>query len=409
MSLHSVLSPSGADRWSTCVGSLAACKGSPPSPNTAASLLGSAKHAISEMLLRKGDAYMADTLVGQIWYLSADGKDLEVNKSPGCYEFTIDDTFADHVNVYVNYVRSRPGTKKYEVRLSTAHIFGVEGQGGTADCEHLDFVAREIEIIDAKFGYVPVSAEHKQLRIYGGASLTLHDLEGDWDTVRTTIVQPQDFAEPIKTHVYTRAEIEAFCAEIRPKAQTAHVLFLSPPPDLLRHLTPSDEACAWCPIAGSCAARSKSIVDLFEDVTAVTPDTVLLTDARLALLYAQSADIVEWAQGIAAEAEARALRGIKLPDYKLIYGRKGNRVFDKDQTEAIEGVLSMALGAEDMYQPRKLLSPTAVEAALKKAKAPNLYEMVKPFVTQAEPRLRLVPESTAGDAVSVAPVSFDAL
>lgn len=392
-SVHSILSPSGADRWSTCLGALAACKGITETRSSEAAALGSAKHQHSERLLREPYERLCDHAVGTT--TTFDG-----------FEFVIDDDFADHVNVYLAYVRSRPGVKRYEVRISTEHIFGVPNQGGTIDCEHLDAAKREIEIIDAKFGYVPISAKHRQLRIYGAAALTLHDLEGEWDTVRCTVVQPQD-SPPIKSEVFTRAQIEDFIADIKPKAQKAWELYQNPPADLLKYLTPSDEACNWCPIAGPCAARANRITNMFANVTAVEPDVVLMTDARIAKLYTETADIVEWAKAIAAEAESRALRGVRIPDHKLVWGRKGKRVYAEGTEDNVRGVLEMALGEDDMYLPRKLVSPTQAEAALKTANAPALYAQLIPFVTQSDPKLRLVPETAKGDAVTVTKVEFE--
>lgn len=404
--VHSILSPSGADRWSTCVGALAACKGVAESPSGPAAQLGTAKHALGEWCLTHPHMQTVDAHCGQTWYLDDSGHMVTVKPHANSYEFEIDDEFCDHVNMYVDYCNSRPGIKTYESWVSTAHIFGVAGQGGTIDCKHLNAAAREIEIIDAKFGYVPISAKHRQLRIYGAACLSLHDLDGEWDTVRCTIVQPQDKSEPIKSEVFTRAEIEAFVADIAPKARKAWELYQNPPADLLKYLTPSDEACAWCPIAGTCVARTERIVNMFEVVTGTTPDVVLLSDERIAQLYTETADIVEWAKAIAAEAESRALRGVAIPEHKLVWGRKGRRVYIEGSEAPVTGVLEMALGEDDMYQPRKLVSPTQVEAALKKANAPGLYAQIAPYVTQSDPKLRLVPLTAKGDPVTVAKVEF---
>lgn len=406
MSGHSVLSPSGSDTWSVCLGKLAAAKELPKSPDNAASLLGSAKHAISELVLSNPTGQTIDAMVGQIWYLSANGKELSGNHSEGCYKFEIDDTFADHCKVYIDYVNSRPGKKEFEVFANASDVYGVPDQGGTIDCKHLDYDIREIEIIDAKFGFIPVGAKHKQLRIYLASVLTVHDFEADWDTFRCTIVQPQDIATPIKTHVYTRAEIEAFVAEIRPAAQVAYGLWLNPPANLLDFLTPGPVQCNWCEVAErGCVKRNAHIANMFEDVTTKTPDVVLMTDAQLGELYPKLPDVAEWVAQISAEAQRRAFAGLKLPGNKLIYGRKGNREYVEGSEDSVKGVLEMALGPDDMYQPRKLVTPTAAEQALKKAQAGNLYAMLKPFVTQTDPRLKLVPESVKGDAVTVA--AFD--
>lgn len=404
--VHTILAPSGADRWSNCLGALAACKGLPERPAGDAAQLGSAKHALGEWCLKNPEAQTADAHVGQSWFLDATGSMVAIAPTIDAYQFEIDDTFADHVNTYIEYVRSRPGVKSFETWVSTADIFGVPGQGGTIDCLNLIAAERQIEIIDAKFGYVPVSAKHRQLRIYGAAALSLYDLSGDWDTVRCTIVQPQDVSEPVKSEVFTRAEIETFVADLAPRARKAWELYQNPPADLLKYLTPSDEACAWCPISGQCKARTDRIVGMFQDVTATTPDVVLLSDERIGQLYRETADIVEWAKSIAAEAESRALRGVHIPKHKLVWGRKGKRMWLDAHTGDVASILNMTLGEDDMYAPRKLVSPTQAEAALKKALAPALYAQIAPFVTQSDPQLRLVPEAAKGDAVTVAKVEF---
>lgn len=394
---HAVLSPSGADNWSECHGALAACKGITRKRTSEAAARGTCKHELSEYILTGPYPTRGATFkVGQT--MTADG-----------FTFDVDDEFADHVETYCNYVNSRPGKKRFEVYLSADHIYGVPDQGGTADCIHLDYTAREIEVIDAKFGYIPVGAKHKQLRIYGATALALYDLEGDWDTVRTTIVQPQDFSEPVKTHVYTRAEIEAFIEEIRPIAQKVWTLYTSPLSQemLLKHLTPSDTACAWCPMADvGCVARNSRIATMFDDNMSKNPDVALMTDAQLGELYPLLPDIAEWVKQITEEAQRRALNGTQVPGNKLIYGRKGRRAWSEESENAVILTLSMALGPDDMYQPRKLVSPTAAEDALKKANAKGLYASLAPFVTQSKALLKLVPNSTKGDAVTVAKVEF---
>lgn len=392
---HAILSPSGSDRWGSCVGALAACKGIKQTRTNKAAALGTAKHAVSEWILTGENPTKGATCVTG-YTIERDG-----------FEFEIDDEFADHVETYCNYVNSRPGRKFFETRVSTAHIFGVPNQGGTIDCLHLDYAAREIEIIDAKFGYIPVGAHHRQLKIYGAAELILHDMAGEWDTVRTTIVQPQDVSEPVKTHVYTRAEIEQFIVDFAPIAKKAYELYMNPPPDLLKYLTPSGAACQWCPAADiGCVARTNQNIGMFEDISKVNPDVVLMTDAQLGELYPKLPEVIAWARALTEEAEARALRGVHIPDNKLIYGKKGPRKYIVGSEDAVKGVLEMALGEDDMYLPRKLVSPTQAEEALKKANAPGLYTTLKPYVTQTDPRLKLVPLATKGDAVTVAKVEF---
>ena len=391
---HAVLSPSAADRWLTCVGSVAATKHIKEKRTSEAAALGTAKHQTAEWILKNPTTHMTALKAEEL--AQADG-----------FKFSVDEEFASHVNTYVSYVRSRPGRKLYEVRLSTAHILGVPGQGGTSDCIHLYDEIGEIEVIDAKFGYIPVGAKHRQLRIYGAAAMALYDLEGDWKTIRTTIVQPQDVGEPVKTHVYTRAEIETFIEEIRPIAQKAYGLYADTPADLLQYLTPSDEACAWCPIAGECVSRTQKNVDMFEDVTKVEPDVVLLSNKRLGELYLKTEEVIEWAKAIQAEAASRALLGHEIPGGKVIRGRKGNRKIKDGAESYVIGALEMHVDEADIYAPRKLRTPTQLEEMLKAKEMPGVYAAIKPFIEQADGQLKFVPLSVKGDPVVVSNVAFE--
>ena len=126
-------SPSAAERWMTCPGSVAACLDAPDSSSKYADE-GTAAHELAERIL-----------------LGADGTSLVGQTAENGVEFTQD--MLTEVTKYVNYVqdlvRSTGGTLMVEQRLPLSSITGEEAHG-TADAVIL--TDDEILIVDLKFG-----------------------------------------------------------------------------------------------------------------------------------------------------------------------------------------------------------------------------------------------------------------
>lgn len=380
MSDHAVLSPSGADGWAVCLGKLAATKHIPNKSGEAAAL-GTCKHEDSERWLKYGAA----PSVGHM--RQCDG-----------FKFTIDEDYVRQVKYYVTYVQQQTGMHYFEVRLNTSNVLGVSGQFGRSDDTVLDYEAKQISVLDAKFGYDRCFAKSRQLKIYGAAALEQFDLFGDWETIRLVIVQPAlDWIDEL---VMTRAEVAAFVAEIRPAAITAYALWESGTPDEIRgQLRPDSKACKYCPL-DDCPARAQQMLNMFDVATVAEVDTgesvermqkpvISMSNNELGMYRERVDEVEEWCSAIRKEAHARAMRGEKVASHKLVRGKRGARAWIDGMEDNIKASLEMVLGAEDMYK-HTLLTPTQVEAALKKARAPAVYKSVEAFVHQPEGGLQLV-------------------
>lgn len=369
MTMHSILSPSGAERWSGCTGSLAACKDivEVRTGNTAAAL-GSAKHALSERCLKNGTEASAEA--------AACGFKIEADGTT----FTIDEEFIGHVQMYVDVINKEPGQKMFEVRLDTSEVLGVQGQGGTSDTVILDYERSMLTVVDAKFGWGRVTAlNNKQLLIYLCAARKRFGDLFDFDNFRLIIVQPPLHSIDGADHIYLAEDLDKFEKEIRLKAVLAYELYnLGDDGMTLANLSPSDKACEWCPISGNCAARHKGIADQFKVVSVADPVTI--DDKSLGTLMIWLEDVVKpFMSAAMSEGYKRCLNGSPPAGWGMYVGRDGNRAFMEEHQEAIATTLQMTLG-DDMYEPRKLKSPTQVEAALKAAKAPALYATVAQYV-----------------------------
>lgn len=397
-SVHSILSPSGADRWSVCIGSLAATRDIPEDrTNNKPAALGSAKHTLSQWCIDHGKT-AAEGAFAAKFTIHADGHD-----------FKVDEEFIGHVQFALDVTNRLPGQKMTEVRLDTSEVLGVAGQGGTSDIVVIDYDTSTLTVLDYKFGWGRVRAfKNKQLMIYLCAARKRFGGLFDFENFKLVIVQPALNAVEGEDHTYTAADLDAFEKEIRPAAVLAYELYIAatPVPDervdpmgaaehtrlklkyaeamgmVNANLHPSDKGCEWCPIAGSCAARTKRITDQFRDVSASAVAPVTLSDAELGKLAILVEDTMKpFMAEVMSELYKRALSGNdpKTLQWGMYTGRDGHRRFIPEHKEAIATTLEMTLG-DDMWEERQLKSPTQIEASLKAAKAHALYAMVAPYV-----------------------------
>lgn len=393
---HSILSPSSAHRRVRCVGSLAACK-DVPNVATRYAAEGTVYHEIAAQVLTALDAgvpddapYSCDYYVGQT--LSADG-----------FEFVITEENAEHAQRYVDAIRRIPGVRMYEVRLDTSAVVGVVGQGGTGDCVTLDYENDTIHVDDLKFGYRVVTAkDNEQLIEYGAAALYKFELLHPWKFVKVAIHQPRG-AVKYDEHVYTVEELRAAMARIAPFEQAAYKLWQNTPSDLAQFLTPSEKGCEWCPIKGTCAKRSRQMLDEFplsEPGKPAAPAAITMTDAEIGAARDRVDAIEAWCADIKAQARARALAGHQIPGWKLVRGRKGDR---KWEGELAQSNLELNLG-DEAFKPREIISPADAEKKFKKAKLD--FSIMAPFITQADGALSLERDASPKDAVSVSMPEF---
>ena len=176
MSTHAVLSPSSAERWMNCYGSVELSRNIVDTGSSAANE-GTMMHTVSATCLEKG--YDA---VGFIGTIDDETKlILQVDQ-------------AGYVQYYVDYVRSLaslPGAiLMIEQSLPIEFMTGEEGAQGTADA--IIITKDELIVVDAKFGFKPVDAvENKQLQMYAAAAYEIYGMAYDFKTVRLVIVQPR--------------------------------------------------------------------------------------------------------------------------------------------------------------------------------------------------------------------------
>jgi hypothetical protein len=390
---HSILAPSGSPRWLRCVGALYLSRGV-PKPDKEHSASGTCSHWLLQWALETGgdlDSWL--------------GKELTFGDNPP-FTFEVDEERLDRVRSCVNVINREPGDMLVEHRLDTTPVLGVPDQEGHSDIIKLypegGAVIREqlykgvLSVHDYKDGFLLVNAkDNTQGLIYLCAAMIEFSLIGDFNAFRFCIHQPK--LHHYDEWTYTRAELEALMALIRPVAKLAYDIYHEAVPfDPQLHLNAGEEQCTHCEVRGRCVARAKRVMSMFEPLIKRHE----MDDKSLGIIYAQLDEIEAAVTDFRAEALRRAKLGVIVDGQKLVYGNKGKRTWiDK---KAVAEVLTMTLAPEvleKLYEPREFVSPTTAEKVLKKG-----YEAVKDLVTQSDPQLRLVPLDHKGEAVT--PIQF---
>ena len=360
---HSVFGASGASRWSNCAGSLVLSQGIPSRTSFAADE-GTAGHQLGERCI--ADESEPYDFVGEIIPVSGDGSGEVTNE----IEVTLD--LAEAVSKYVEYVRGISGTRLLETRIFYAHLLGVpEDEGfGTGDCCIIDGTI--LHVIDAKFGrgYVdPI--RNKQMMLYGAGMLDALEAIGEEITeVHLHVMQPRVSDQPVP-YVMTPDELRAEIATLRDAAQLAMQATMSftnldDTAWVKRYLNPGDDQCQWCPAASFCpAVRAEvskfvaasdeefGIVNLLEQVS-----------AKELGRYQTMIGLVEiWTKAVEHETLRRLTRGDRIPGFKLVKGREGNRKW-ADPEAAAEAFKDVP-GA---FEPAALKTLPQVEKVLTKLK-----------------------------------------
>ena len=371
--LHAVLSASSSKRWLSCPPSarleekLHGIFGEKSSPFAAE---GTKAHALAEIKLRhlngEYNDFMFKTMLEQH------------EKQYGPTPSNMDRATDMYVDIVIGKLYAAqqvcPDAKLFiEHRLDFSNW--VPKGFGTGDASIVSDVS--LEVIDYKNGAgVKVDARgNTQGRCYGlGAVSEWGDLYG-FENVRITIVQPNVNDNPVTEETLTREELLQWGEEIRPIAELAW--------KGLGEFCPGDH-CRFCAAKALCAARAAEAMRGFTHGFA-TPG--LIDDSEIPGILAV-ADIAEaWLHDIRAYARSQALKGAQWPGYKLVRGRKGNRVWTDE--EQVREQLVRAGIPEEKYLKSGLKTPGDIEKAMGKQ---AFDALIKQYVAQPDGALNLVPD-----------------
>jgi hypothetical protein len=353
--MHAPKSPSASPTWMTCSGSFHLAPDPGSDKGSAYSARGSSTHTVSyKSLITDCDP---SVFVGQV----VDG-------------VQVDQEMSDIATTYVEFVRSLPGLKRYEVRVSVEEV--IQGCYGTADVVAMRH--KHLTVGDLKSGAgVRVDAERNtQLLIYALGAFLQFDPLYDFETITLVIVQPP--LENISTWTIDRQQLLAFADELR----EADRRILEEP----NTFTLSEKGCRWCKSKASCPEQRRLAAEAaaidFKDPSIDLPRYLEMVDHLRSF-----ADAVENA------AKETILQGGAVSGWKVVEGRRTRSWKDE---AAVETAL-LGQGVRDIYTKPKLLSVAQLEKVMKKS---GTALELEPFIEMKAGSPTLAKESDARKATN---------
>ena len=375
---HAVLSPSSAERWINCPGSVRLSQQLPPAPSSTYADEGTLAHRVAELKLRvrsreiEPEEYATELtacLASEYWCGELD-------------EAT--DYYADAV-----FERWRIGGNDAELLIEQRFSLDkwAPGSFGTSDAVVIGNGA--LEVIDLKYGKgVKVSAvENPQLRLYAlGAADLFEDLY-DFERVRMTIVQPR--LDHVSVDMMTLRDLRDWGKNIvQPAAYNA---------SNGAGETAAGEWCRWCPAKAVCRTRADENLKLAQ-YDFKEPE--LLEPEEIGEILKQAEELQKWTADVQAYALQQALDGEHFDGWKLVEGRSVRKY--ADDLKVAETLQAAGFPEAALYE-RKLYGITAMEKIVGKKK---LIEILGDLIIKPAGKPVLVPDSDKREAINTAAADF---
>ncbi|CAB5144329.1 Protein of unknown function DUF2800 [uncultured Caudovirales phage] len=360
---HAKLSPSAAERWMTCPGSVVLSEGMPNKSSSFADE-GTAAHAVAEALLL-GKATKADIDV------------------------------VDNVMVYVDHVQSLGGEFHAEQRVSVNAVVY-----GTADAVVWQPETAALHIVDLKYGAgEPVEVHgNLQLKIY--ALATLLTFKYPAHTVTSTIVQPRcpHSDGPVRSVTYDVVDLLDFHADLLDgidRVESAKELTAHSADWQQVYLQPSEKGCRWCLAAPECPKLKSKAQELAKQVFAPS----LPYDAKALSETLDFLPILEgWIKNTREFAYGEAEQGREVPNWKLVE-KVANRKFKEGAADLL--IKDFGLLPEQVFKPRDMLGVTEIQKLVPGKNDKLRAEALAPYVTKESSGHTLVHESDKRPAVKL--------
>ena len=386
---HSLISPSGASRWSTCPASVRLTMDMPSKSGVAAQR-GTDIHQMGEMLLKGGEIVEGSSVTRE--YAGVDGFEM----------FWANRDMLNEAKAYVEYVKSLATEDDSEI-FTEAKVTCIPEHNVTGHIDATVSNGDTLHIVDLKTGRGAVNAKNNlQMQLY--ALGMMDEMFEDYENIVLHIVQDNDKIHNTNSWETTPDELEDFREWITERARLA----LQEDSEC----QPSQAACQWCGYAHKCKALHNQALDLITDgiekfderetIDDIDTDEVPLESVIKLLLNKPLIDNLF--KAYTTRIEEMLLAGEEVDGFKLIKGRKNKKWVDEIEAfNKLKGWLPI-----DEVAPRKLVTPTQATklmgtqvSARKKNAFDKLYEV-------PEGELKCVPNTTKGEPVTVEPLAkFD--
>lgn len=382
MAEHAILSPSAAERWTECPGSVELCEGLPDTESQA-SRDGTEAHDIAAGLL---------------------SVDVVVRRGARGRRLALPSSMRECVDAYVGYVQALQDIYEARAAVETKVVLLPKWCWGTADAILRAFEPDgriHLHVVDLKTGgghFVP-AVRNRQLAVYGLAALRGADLSVV-SAVSLHIVQPrwQDSDGIARVWTLTPAELEAFLAPTLQAARTIASGAKGLP------LVPG-EHCTFCRARATCPALQRQVESAvqasFAAVPLEPPQPATMSPEQIGKVLGAASVIEVWLKAVRERAHQMALDGQHVPGHKLVE-RVGNRKWIDDASAAD---MLRSIGVDPYTEP-KLVTPAEAERRAGRARK----DAIAPLTTKPINGVALVPETDKRPAIAADVVaSFRAL
>lgn len=394
---HAKLSPSSAERWFNCPGSLNLIATLPASAfkTNKYAAQGSVEHKIAE-----------DFVTGKIDLLTLTSRVGETVMHEG-HEVEITDAMVEGVIEYVDHIAAfrkrltKPAAIKGEAEIRVIASSVSEEVYGTADYL-LYQVGNELHVFDYKGGKGVVEVEeNKQGLIYVvGAADTIG---AAFDKFWFHIVQPHARHNEGSTRPWEipKARLVAFREELR--AAVARTKDQKAP-------RAAGAWCKFCPALAYCPEASSGVQHAVDTVFTKLPappskevgqmslpPVTALTPENVAKALDWEDTIDSWFEALRERAQADLAGGREVPGYKLVEGKTNRAWTSEEQVET-----AFAMLGDDRYN-RKLKSPAQMEKIAGKEEVAKFTHKPagKLTVAKADDKRQAVTHVSSADAAHV--------
>lgn len=448
-SYHALLSPSSADRWTSCTASVSAQVGRANEGNDA-SRLGTACHQICEEVLRDGavpQSYLGRALLfwtrvedearGEDWADDEAWERIPLTLATVQHRVPVTQEMIDAVVSATEFVQSmhllHGGELHAEQQVPIGHFTGEKDARGTTDV--LLFTGDTVHVLDFKFGRHKVNAyevvrpastdiitgetvpevvrANLQMACYALGALEKYGAGREFKHVTMTIVQP--FISHVSEYTCTVAELLEVRDFLAAKAEETRT---NP------QFVPSADNCHFCPASGNCEAQTRMVIDTavdgFEDVDTAKPKEPAAN--ALGSLYAVIPLVQDWCKAVESRVRAALVEGRPVVrndgfGYKLVEGKNTARQW-KDTAEAEAALKKMRLKVDQMYET-SLISPTTAEKLSKSPRVkkgetplppvlgPTQWDRLQGLIVQGKGQPVIALETDPRPAVAPATEGFD--
>jgi hypothetical protein len=334
--------------------------------------------------------------------------------------------FWEHLEGYVslaNDIAADMGEGALVMNEQLVPLFYSPDNAGTLDYGVVSANGSRVSILDLKYGvgvYVPAE-DNTQLAIYALSLMADMEKTKGFKFEPTTeitiyIYQPRhrEFKGIPERWSMTYRDLTKLSVDI-------HRDYIQSVVADSTSRTASTEACRWCQARVICPTRNQNMFEMIptsvnplvptNHVVQSLPDLRTLTDnARVGILKHHK-EIIKWLNDVVADSINSIESGKAIEGLKTVDSKRGNRKWDED----LDTRLFRKFKADDIYQARKLLSPTAMKKMMHDKGQPfdgqtaRFQNQFDSFVSQSPPKPVLAVSSDPKPSRHIEAVAFEVI